>query len=355
MGGVGLDLTALKPFTPDSSHLRIFEADPVIEEHRDAVYVPFARDHEESGWGLYDRDGRLIRAAAYRRGPAGALVGQAEAVALRAAEIETAPLGHYVYAGPLITHYGHFLLATLSRLWPRFHGGERFLWFSEAPLSRLAAMPWIGACLTGLGLEAGQFVRFTRPTRIKRVTVVGPAFEEGHFAHQAFRAMCRHIGDALVPAWDARPQAPAYLTRAGLTGGVKTVANEDAVCAALASFGVEIIAPERLGLAEQVALFGSDRVIMGTGGSAFHTSVFAPSRARLIAIELLPNDNQVLLNRLSEARMLHLRRSDEAFPELPAGGPFGAIYRFADPVAVARDLLYLAQAFDQVAGRSGIT
>ncbi|HYZ60823.1 MAG TPA: glycosyltransferase family 61 protein [Acetobacteraceae bacterium] len=339
---------ALEPFSPcPAPELQVIDADPVIEEHRDALYLPFDGSdsaHDHPGWGLYDRDFRLIRAAAYCRFPARTLVGQGETASVPAGAIEDAPQAHYVHAGPLILHYGHFLLATLSRLWPGFGPGRRFVWFSNSG----PRAPFVAACLAGLGLGLDQFRHFTRPTRIRRLTVVAPAFEEGHFAHHVYRRMCLGIGERLAPV-PAGSGPPVYLTRTGLPGGVKRVANEAAVCAALAALGVEIVEPERLSLAQQIALFGSDRVIMGTAGSAFHTAIFVPPRARLIAIELHNSDNQILLNRLGAARMLHLRPVTALYPAMASSGPFKGVYTFPDPAAVARDLLRAAQSVSAAA------
>ncbi len=342
-----MTISALEAFDPEFPFLRTIDADPVIEEHREALYVPFAgwEVDRDPGWGLYDRDGRLIRAAAYCRGQQRRLVGQSETVCVPAAAIEDAPDEHYVHAGPLILHYGHFLLASLSRLWPQFGANARFVWFSHAPLEILPHTPYVGACLAGLGLDPGQFRRFTRPTRIARLTVVAPAFEEAHFGHLAFARTCLRIGARLAAERDQTPRPPAYLTRTGLTWGVKSVANEAAVCAALAGLGVEIIEPERLPLTEQIRLFGSNRVVMGTAGSAFHTALFAPPCARLIAIEFKDNENQVLINRLTGARMLHLRPST-IVPATMDGGPIETVYAFPDPAAIARDLLLSARALE---------
>ena len=339
-------LETLEAFTPDDKALRVVEADPAIEEHRNVVYVPF-RGWEldfDPCWGLYGSDGKLIEAAAYRRGPGRLLVGQSAEIAIPAAEIESAPEEHYVIAGPLLFQYGHFLLTSFSRLWSRFEARERFAWFCHAPLEVLPRTPHVGAVLAGLGLLPGQFRRFTKPTRISRATVVAPSFQEDFSVHRAFERVSRRVGEFFAPAMDVGPRAPAYLTRTGLRHGVKAVANEGEICAALARYGVEIVEPEALPFAEQVRLFGTDRVIMGVAGSAFHSAVFAPKRSRLIAIEMKDSPNQWLLNRLSGVRMLHLRPRAEV-PFAFGAGPIETVYTFPEPVKVARDLLRAAQMF----------
>ncbi|HYZ63359.1 MAG TPA: hypothetical protein VE650_12980, partial [Acetobacteraceae bacterium] len=206
---------ALLPFTPDPAGLRLIEADPAIEEYRDALYVPF-RDwaiDSDPDWGLYDSEGQLIRTAAYCRGPERRLVGQSERLTLSRSAFERGPDTPLIYAGPLIFHYGHFLLTTLCRLWPFVDADPklRFLWISPATLELLAHTPHIGACLAGFGLDPAQFRRFERPTRIPRLTVVAPAFEEEHFAHRAYRRLCLRIGASLAPEPQVGPGPPAYL------------------------------------------------------------------------------------------------------------------------------------------------
>ncbi len=340
-------MPCLEPGELDSAGLQIIEADPLIEEHTDALYVPFAGYglDDDRSWGLYARDGRLIPAAAYVRGPGRALVGQSGHASVGAAEIEDAPDEHLIHAGPLLLHYGHFLLSTLSRLWPLAGGlvpRSPLLWHSNYDLAVLPGHPYVGAALSGLGLDAGAFRRFTRPTRIRRLTVIAPAFIEESLAHRAYARLCRTVGDRLAPGLAAGPSAPAYLARSRLGGGVKGIANEDALCRALASLGVEIVHPEQLSLAGQVRLFGTDRVVMGLCGSAFHTAAFAPPRARLVMIEVLHGRNQHLVNRLSGCRMQVLRPS-EPLPFIE-GGTFERTYAFPDPAAAARDLLRHAQA-----------
>ena len=339
-------MPALEEFTPDDRGLRVVEADPVIEEHRNVLYVPF-RSWEldtDPSWGLYDQDGKLIEAAAYRRGPSRKPVGQSPHASVPAAAIEPAPEEHYVVAGPLLFHYGHFLLTSLSRLWPEFGAGARFAWFCHCTLDILPHTPFVGAALAGLGLDPKQFRRFTKPTRIARATVVAPAFQEDYLVHRVFARTCCRVGAHFAPELGQTPLPPAYLARTGLAAAVKSVANEDAVCAALAAYGVEIVRPETLSFPEQLALFAGDRVIMGLAGSAFHTAAFVPPRSRLIAIEMKDNPNQLLLNRLAGLGMRHLRPTQEV-PSVVGAGPVETVYTFPDPAAVARDLLRAAQGF----------
>ena len=340
-------MPVLEAYTPEPGSLRLIEADPVIEEHEDAIYMPVTtwQLDDDPRWGLYDSSRRLIRGAAYCRGPSRSLVGQGEAVDVDDRDIEDAPDTHFVYAGPLHLHYGHFLLATLSRLWPFLDGdrsGLRLLWHSGVDPVVAPGFPFIGQCLGALGLAGSQFRRFTRPTRIKRLTVVAPAFEEEHLGHRAFQRLCRTIGNCLAPGADPSPCAPAYLSRTALTWGVKAIANEHLVCEALSNLGVEVVHPEQLAMADQIRLFAWDRVVMGLAGSAFHTALFSPPRSRLISIDFAAQGSQLLVNRLNGIDMVHVRPTAEP-PSEPGTGAITTIYTLPDPLGAARDLLHAAQ------------
>lgn len=343
-------MQSLIPFDPASTGLRIIDADPVITEHEDVLYMPVSPYVGFDGdltWGLYDRNGRMIQAASYYRFPNRQRVGSCDHLADIPADADWAPSEHYAYAGQLTLHYGHFIVTSLARLWPFAGGlpaGTQLLWHTPHDPALFQTHAFAGRAVSGLDFGIEQFTHFTRPTRIKRVTVIAPAFEENHFAHRAFARLCRAIGDRLVPEWDRSPRPPAYLARNKMTWGVKGLANEAFLCEAVQMLGVELIHPEQLSLPDQIALFKSDRVIMGLSGSAFHTSIFAPPVPRLLAIEPLNSENQTLINMLNGNRMVCLRPD----PPLPynLGNPaFSTVFELPDPTGTARDLLRYAQAF----------
>lgn len=108
--------------------------------------------------------------------------------------------------------------------------------------------------------------------------------------------------------------------------------------------GVELVHPEQLGLLDQIALFKSDRVIMGLSGSAFHTTIFAPPVPRPLAIEPVNSENQTLINLLNGNKMVCLR-PDPPFPYNLSNPAFSTVFELPDPTGTARDLLRYAQAF----------
>ena len=90
---------------------------PAIDVFEDVIYRPLlsaAIDQDES-WGIYDNRGRLVDLAAYSWGPGRHLLGQSERQEVGSEVFVDQTM---VYGGVYIDHFGHFLLSTLSRLWP---------------------------------------------------------------------------------------------------------------------------------------------------------------------------------------------------------------------------------------------
>ncbi len=108
-------MLTLEPFDPPRAHLHVLEFDPAVEQHEDVLYMPVgaAGLDGDPSWGVYDTAGHLLLQGAYRRGPDRALVGQSRMLAALPADTDPAPASHYVYAGPLILQYGHFLWTSI--------------------------------------------------------------------------------------------------------------------------------------------------------------------------------------------------------------------------------------------------
>lgn len=111
---------SLVPCTPNPVRGEVRLAEPGIEVHEDVLYGPVASHawHDEPHWGIYDRAGHLVDAAAYHRGPGKTLVGQSRWLDRAASRAGDAPDETYIYGGILIEHFGHFLLSSVSRFWP---------------------------------------------------------------------------------------------------------------------------------------------------------------------------------------------------------------------------------------------
>lgn len=87
---------------------------------------------------------------------------------------------------------------------------------------------------------------------------------------------------ALVPPGALGPRRRLYIDRRGASNRV--LANEGEVIAALARFGVEAVALEGLGLAEQAALFADAELVVAPHGAGLVNLVFAPRDCRIVEL-----------------------------------------------------------------------
>lgn len=287
---------------------------PGLRRVSGAVYLPYRPD---GAWGLFGEEGRLTETG---RDPTpgddpghGPGHGQGEG----APEPEPVDLGPALYLGPLITHYGHFLINTLPRLWPLAtdsgaRGGPRLRLVCHRfePPGAWDGLEFLAAILGGLGYRIDQVESFERPVRIAELIVPEPALVEQAAVHDVFGQLCRRIGR---PFWDEAQvdtqERPVWLSKTGLGQGIARIVNEAELEHELARRGVEIVSPEASSFADQVRLISRRRIVMGSAGSAFHTTAFAAPGRRVVGLnwQLALNANFALVDRVSgtDARYYH--------------------------------------------------
>lgn len=287
-------------------------------------------------WGLFGRDGRRLGAG---RDPA-----PGEALA----EPEPVAAGPTLYIGLLALHYGHFLINTLPHLWPLVGWtGQRPKLLCHARPGSWHRAPFLETILGRLGYGLGDLVAFDRPVRLADVLVPEPALREQAGVHAVYGAFCRAIGEGFWRPDEVDSVArPAYLAKTGLASGITRLANEVEITDELARHGVEIVHPETLDLPAQVRLLSSRRVILGTVGSAFHTSLFAAPGRRIVGLNWQPalNSNFTLLDGLNgtQGRYYHAPGTRYLDP-----GAFEVTWEVPDPRGLARALLERAERLDR--------
>ena len=348
---------------------RHLHGDPEAEAHQDAIYVPFDSSKyiaDDQVWGIFAADGTPIEAAIYRRNDPAQQVSGGKA--FHGSRLHRAdPRFTYVYLGPFMQHYGHFITATLARGWYPFRHpsqGTRYVVHSEDEIDRLFSYSYAATCLERIGLHRDNVVRFTNPTRIGRLIVPQPAFEEQHFERNVFGDMCRHIGAPFKS--EQRSAQPLYLSKQKLPAGVGKFINEDILVHHFEAAGFLIVYPELLPLARQIELFNKHAYVVGSG-SGLHTSVFCATPPELFSLSLSEgvNSNFLLVDRVSKTTTVHLlpeagtrwqhhpnhvdsfisfMRSPETFPGTAMGdgvGGFVSLAEIIEPDQFASDIISL--------------
>lgn len=310
--------------------------------YRDVIYLPFTAgkllDHDPH-WGLYTADGHLIPEAAFRRGVDLTLVGQSERIALDGETLDTAPFDTMVYGGPLLAHYGHFLLTTLARCWAI--DGSAPVLFHSVPAVQDHGASYILELLRCAGLENRSF-SFDRPTRIRRVVVPEPSFYEQHSVWTHHATALSAIGRNVAPVATSVPKK-VYLSKSRLHSGVTGLDGEAFIDLRMRQAGFAVVHPESLGLAEQVNLFRKAELIVGTAGSAFHTLALVPhTSARRVVLTLneFLNSNFLLLDRVSGGQAEYFSLKDDLI--LAESEHFSTIYAIRNANHLADRIIAVA-------------
>jgi hypothetical protein len=335
----------LKAATAVHGNVEARLVDPVIEIHRNVLYVPatIASMDKDTAFGSYDRSGELIDAAAYRRGPEAKLVGQSLTSQISFDDAERSPEETYIYSGILGSHFGHFIATTLPRYWPIWADGRstgtKFLFHGHADAQHRFAIPHVAAVFGALGLQSSDFVRLEKPTKIKRLIIPRPGMEELNWGLYSFAAFCRSIGAQLMHSVAPKTnRRPAYLSKSRLLAGIWHLANESDFETALSERDFAIFYPEQMSIGEQIALFNNRSVVCGTVGSAHHTDVFAENPARIVglALDCVMYSTQLVIDKISGTHAEYFCSSDMTrTPSLT--GKFHAEVRVTDPIQTAKE------------------
>jgi hypothetical protein len=236
---------------------------------------------------LYRSDGTKVALSERHGGHQGdMLVSQNAKRIERPGDIRVLP-GRGLYLGHLMGQYGHFITETLSTFWC-------FESLEARNIDYVLFHPFV----FGAGLS--DYARFClrrfgiSPEQVRIVGDVPLGFEEMLVPERLLKLnhsadpRLRWVYHTLAASHSAQ-QCPArrvYLSRRGVTRRSfhRVVANEVRIEALFAQAGFEIVRPETLPFAEQLAIFGDTAILAGLSSSALHNSLFLAPGALVIEL-----------------------------------------------------------------------
>jgi len=191
-------------------------------------------------------------------------------------------------------HFGHAVTEQVAHLWgwaeaKRRDPGLRALVFAP-PETPGAALPgWARDLLEAGGVSAADVHVAAAPVRVERLLAATSAYNIGRYAHPVMAETWGRIGANL--SGEGSGPARVFLTRSGQK---RVCRNREAVESFFADAGFTVVSPERLRLADQVALVRGASVVAGFAGSAmFHTAFAArPQHVVAITTETYPAHNE---------------------------------------------------------------
>lgn len=212
--------------------------------------------------------------------------------------------GSWLYGGHWMHHFGHYMVETLTSLWPDraaleadlggvdglvFHRFTKLETTHDWQEVLLDATGWGGLPIHVVDAE---------DTRVERLVVPGRSLALNGWAAPEAAALWRRIAANVEAAHPDRVRTAGdgerrvYLSRARFAH--REHANgrpvrvpldfEDAVDAMMARRGFEVVHPETLPIADQVLAVSRADVLVGRPGSQLHLSIYAPPTARVLTL-----------------------------------------------------------------------
>jgi len=244
----------------------------------------------------------------------------------------------YVYVGLMNPHYGHFLVNSLSRLWWLQNAdlpASKLLCHCPAHPQSLAGIDFIASILSLLNIDINILEVFSDRTRIKNVIIPQTSFQEQYAIHKDFRSLCLSIG-MRVSGYSTETKRMIYISKSKLRQGVGIIEAEAELEHEAMQLGCDIIHPENIPFREQIRLISSSSVIIGTVGSALHTTIFCPGGKTIIGLNPGQdvNSNFQLIDILTGNDVYYFAPMDGQMQHV-SSGQFLTTHRPADPSRLA--------------------
>jgi hypothetical protein len=209
------------------------------------------------------------------------------------------------WAGPIVPHFGHQVADYSMRLVPSLaEEPDRTLLFATHPRHgwhALADTPgWFREILDWVGIAPGRVRLVDLPMLVEDLAVVaqseqveGPGPSARHLDRMD-ELVDRRLGTA------ARTGA-VYVSRAAQAA---RFAGERAIEVAMAAAGIQVVRPETLPLADQLAAYRSAELLMFAEGSAIHgTQLLGRSLGHVLVMVRTPEDGSGHATRVGEASL----------------------------------------------------
>ncbi|WP_076957927.1 glycosyltransferase 61 family protein [Teichococcus deserti] len=201
-----------------------------------------------------------------------------------------------LYGGTIYAHFGHFILDSLSRIYPALSSSKRIegrIFFHAQPLdggSDILSQPHIRSIFELLSINLRDIIIIDRPMKIKSLEYYEPTFFDGLFASPSLGARQPPLEKATTGI--GSPQKPCFISRSQLKTGTSHISNSNEIDALMSQAGFEVIFPEALDINEQVALFDRFDLICGFPTSFFHLKALSSATTPIFC--LVPNGKGAL-------------------------------------------------------------
>lgn len=230
------------------------------------------------------------------------------------------------FMGVYLKHWGHFLVDVVYRLWYVLqHPEENF---------RIAYCSNQNEEISGvyleffelLGIEKSRLIRIDRPSRVKKIILVQPAYMACDYVTKEYK----YIFATLVQKVRELPLTPypqIYLSRTHFEAAKKKEIGEKNIESNFVNNGFHVLHMEELSLKEQIFYISHCKVVAALSGTLCHNLLFADSNVKMIILNKTHfiNTHQVLINQVVGADVYYVDVYKEPYKKFPlsyGGGPF---------------------------------
>ena len=232
----------------------------------DSICYPFKKNHEsgpEHTGGLYTHDHQYVESSGIvTHGKS--YIGEGSELS---EPIETLH-GKSLYIGLCHSHYGHFIIETLTRLWPYKKNELR-------EFDHLIILPF-SSSLRDFSLEIFEYLGvkdriklISSPTRLEEVHVPDLPISYPGKVHSELGRLNRLFE---LEKEDNRSDQPLFISRTRLIHGrERIIIGEQYIENILKKNGVKIFHPQYHSVLSQIATVRKHKTVIGFAGSALHT------------------------------------------------------------------------------------
>ena len=208
-----------------------------------------------------------------------------------------------LYLGHAFTHFGHFMLETVSALyWTRFVDRDVSLLFhpfEEGGENVFARYSHGIECLRLLGIVPDRAVMATSDIAVDELLLPPRAYDMSQGPHYDVSEIYRSLREAALRAPGAPQASRVYLSRRRLKGREqRRLVNEAAIERRMKQRGFTVLYPERMGFTDQIRAAAAADILAGVDGSALHLAAFMRPGARVLVMETRRRRNVLKLNAL---------------------------------------------------------
>ncbi|MCL2485094.1 MAG: glycosyltransferase family 61 protein [Endomicrobia bacterium] len=295
------------------------------EVYNNAFILPFrnstngAEINDEGG--VFDSDGNIIDLSKTRKSKYQVKVGSPLHYAFNSKTIYINE--DVVFLGYFSTHFGHFLLESLNRLWFVLNSdvlNKKFVYIGESDV-------YFIEILELLGLNKNNIIRITKPTKFKSITVPEESNRiEETFYNKKYKEIFKRVRDNIV----GLEYDKIYLSRTKFKRKDGTVAGEQEIERMFENNGFKIIYPERFSIKEQLRLVKNCKHLAGIQGTAIHLSLFAEDGVKLTVIHRTKDDifpEQIKINNMKNIDSSHIEADLDFLRPFPLDAAFAISIR----------------------------